>query len=376
MIPTLANGPGGYGWGATDLAIMFSEVLLRSASVTAVETSAETAAANWLNWLSSLQLWAIVLTAIGLGLLLPRKGRNGRSAGMLLTAVGLALFVLNLQLGTANTASLLFWILAIVTIGSAVAAITSRNPVYCAIWFALTLLGTAALFLLHGAQFLGVATVVVYAGAIVVTFLFVVMLAQSNGHAQYDRMSWGVASSAMATLAGTGFLAVLLGAVGEMDSIDRSSLREEVSAIVQQFVQRAGDPSELSAAEEASLVRTVRLIRQPRSSRYTLQVGLVDVQRYGQLTKLNSTGPPLAEHFVSQISELAGLELDVEFTLQDVLDSQHMANLGGQLFVRHLIAIEVTGALLLVALVGAIAIAIQGRSFVRQIPLEEVVEDV
>ena len=78
MIPTLANGPGGYGWGATDLAILFSEVLLRSASVTAVETGAETAAANWLNWLSSLQLWAIVLTAIGLGLLLPRKGRNVR----------------------------------------------------------------------------------------------------------------------------------------------------------------------------------------------------------------------------------------------------------------------------------------------------------
>ena len=42
-----------------------------------------------------------------------------------------------------------------------------------------------------GAQFLGIATVAVYAGAIVVTFLFVLMLAQPGGHAMYDRISWG-----------------------------------------------------------------------------------------------------------------------------------------------------------------------------------------
>ena len=70
------------------------------------------------------------------------------------------------------------------------AAVTFRNPVYCAIWFALSLLGTAGLFLFQGAQFLGVATVVVYAGAILVTFLFVLMLAQPAGSAFYDRLSW------------------------------------------------------------------------------------------------------------------------------------------------------------------------------------------
>ena len=67
---------------------------------------------------------------------------------------------------------------------------TFRSPVYCAIWFALSLLGTAALFLFQGAQFLGVATIVVYAGAILVTFLFVLMLAQPEGDAFYDRISW------------------------------------------------------------------------------------------------------------------------------------------------------------------------------------------
>ena len=48
--------------------------------------------------------------------------------------------------------------------------------------------GRAVLFI--GAQFLAVATVVVYAGAILVTFLFVLMLAQPEGKAAYDRVSW------------------------------------------------------------------------------------------------------------------------------------------------------------------------------------------
>ena len=56
--------------------------------------------------------------------------------------------------------------------------VTSRNPVYSALWFAAVVLSTSGLFLLAGAQFLAAGTVIVYAGAIIVTFLFVIMLAQ------------------------------------------------------------------------------------------------------------------------------------------------------------------------------------------------------
>ena len=64
---------------------------------------------------------------------------------------------------------------------------TSRNPIYSALWFASVVLSTAGLFLLAGAQFLAAGTVIVYAGAIIVTFLFVIMLAQMEGKALYDR---------------------------------------------------------------------------------------------------------------------------------------------------------------------------------------------
>lgn len=142
---------------------------------------------------------ASVLLGVGLWLLLPRGGAPGRGFGALLSAVALGLFAFVVvridpqhRIGDS-----VFLLLAATTIVSAVAAVTLRSPVYCAIWFALTLLGTAGLFLYQGAQFLGVATIVVYAGAILVTFLFVLMLAQPKGLTSYDRVSWeGMLSAA------------------------------------------------------------------------------------------------------------------------------------------------------------------------------------
>ncbi|MAG94495.1 MAG: hypothetical protein CMJ48_12200 [Planctomycetaceae bacterium] len=96
----------------------------------------------------------------------------------------------------------MFWMLAAVTIGSAIGTISMRSPVYCAIWFAMTLLATSGLFMLQGAQFLSVATVIVYAGAILVTFLFVLMLAQPEGQAFYDRISWGRRTSIVLSIVG------------------------------------------------------------------------------------------------------------------------------------------------------------------------------
>ena len=69
----------------------------------------------------------------------------------------------------------------------AVLMITSRKPVYAALWFALVTFSTCGLFLLQSAPFLAAATIIVYAGAIIVTFLFVMMLAQQAGATAYDQ---------------------------------------------------------------------------------------------------------------------------------------------------------------------------------------------
>jgi len=139
---------------------------------------------------------ATLLGAAGMWLMLPRARPRGRMAGVALGAIGLGLLASRLPWLSDWTAGGLFVILAGVTVIAAAATVTMRNPVYSAIWFGLTLLGTAGLFLFTGAQFLAVATVVVYAGAILVTFLFVLMLAQPEGRAPYDRTSWEALISA------------------------------------------------------------------------------------------------------------------------------------------------------------------------------------
>ena len=71
---------------------------------------------------------------------------------------------------------LLFAALAIVALIGAVGVVLSRNAVHSALYLLLNFATFAAMYIMLGAQFLGVVQIVVYAGAIVVLFLFVVML--------------------------------------------------------------------------------------------------------------------------------------------------------------------------------------------------------
>jgi NADH-quinone oxidoreductase subunit J len=71
---------------------------------------------------------------------------------------------------------LAFWLFAAVAILAAVLCITRRSPVASALWLVTTLFNVAALFVLLDAHFLAAVQVLVYAGAIMVLFLFVIML--------------------------------------------------------------------------------------------------------------------------------------------------------------------------------------------------------
>jgi NADH-quinone oxidoreductase subunit J len=72
--------------------------------------------------------------------------------------------------------TIVFWFLAVLGIASAVGLITNRNSVYCALFTVLNFFCIAGLYLTLQAQFLAVVQIMVYAGAIMVLFLFVVML--------------------------------------------------------------------------------------------------------------------------------------------------------------------------------------------------------
>jgi NADH-quinone oxidoreductase subunit J len=70
---------------------------------------------------------------------------------------------------------IVFVVSAAVILGGAIGVVTSRNPVHAALSLVLTLFGVAVLFIEQDADFIAAVQVIVYAGAIVVLFLFVIM---------------------------------------------------------------------------------------------------------------------------------------------------------------------------------------------------------
>lgn len=73
-------------------------------------------------------------------------------------------------------AEAVYWLFAVIAVGSALLCITGKNPVASALWLVSTLFSLAVLFVLHQAHFIAAIQVLVYAGAIMVLFLFVIML--------------------------------------------------------------------------------------------------------------------------------------------------------------------------------------------------------
>src|SRR3954470_11818272 len=69
-----------------------------------------------------------------------------------------------------------FYFFGIVAIASAIAFVTRKSPVAAALWLVNTMFSLAAMYVLLDAQFIGAMQVLVYAGAIMVVFLFVIML--------------------------------------------------------------------------------------------------------------------------------------------------------------------------------------------------------
>ena len=69
-----------------------------------------------------------------------------------------------------------FFSAAVMILGGAIGVIALKNPVHAALGLVLTLFGVAVQFVALGAHFVAVVQIIVYAGAIVVLFLFVIML--------------------------------------------------------------------------------------------------------------------------------------------------------------------------------------------------------
>jgi hypothetical protein len=143
-----------------------------------------------------------------------------------------------------------------------------------------------------------------------------------------------------------------------IDCLREGGLREKAASAL----SRTQGPNELSLIREDQLCSVTR---EQRGQRSRLRVTLRSDAQLNETVRRE-----LEQRLVRVFCQPGGsgpspspVEVEIEYldAQQDVLDPSHMAHFGGQLFGRHLVSVEAAGALLLAALVGAVAILIQGK---------------
>lgn len=164
---------------------------------------------------------ALAIGGVGVALSVPRRKFQASLIGGIIAATGVGLLIV--ALGGASLArdeglpSPAFHILAIIALGSCLQVITHRRPVYAALYFILSILSTAGMYILLAAEFMAFALVIIYAGAILITYLFVIMLAsqsrvegEEEGMADYDAIGRGPITATIASFVLLATLTIML----------------------------------------------------------------------------------------------------------------------------------------------------------------------
>jgi NADH:ubiquinone oxidoreductase subunit 6 (subunit J) len=333
---------------------------------------------------------AVAAGAAAVFVLLPRPRPYPSWLGALFGAAAVLLTGATiLRAGAVTAETFLFYAFSFLAVVSGVLLVTQHNPARAALSFALVILSTCGLFLLLAAPFLMAATIIIYAGAIIVTFLFVLMLAQQEGPSDADQRS---REPLLASL--TGF--ILLGAlvyvlqlsyekseivqaidgvladvrtararVDSMEATELSALASDLKSPVQMRLAAASEarsPS-LPALERVrdDIENTVAYANNDAAAKKAalddLEARLlVARQQVGWLqphadkdTRLSDLSGPSANTPKDQ------LRYDAEGRPQ--LPAENAAYLGRSLFTDYLLPVELGGFLLLVAVVGSVAIA-------------------
>jgi NADH:ubiquinone oxidoreductase subunit 6 (subunit J) len=343
--------------------------------------------------------------------LLPRPRSLHPLPGVIAAAVALVLTGwLFIWARAATPETVLFYAFSGLAILSGGLLVTQRNPVHAALSFALVVLSTCGLFLLLAAPFLMAATIIVYAGAIVVTFLFVIMLAQQAGRSDADHRSREPllsciagfvlvgaliylvnitydTSQANALLARTDQAAAQLANLLERSSADPSLVadaRQRVkdladSSLFEDFRKEAKrhrgltpDVSRLGVAAREAETKWDELVAQLDSAASAPEATPILEKMKEVLEHLREVGAQVRDTYnnlqpsgnVTELSAFSGpranepmhrLPRDAQNRV--VMPADNVEALGRSLFTDYLVPVELGGTLLLVASVGAIAIS-------------------
>ena len=278
----------------------------------------------------------IFCLAAGLGtiLLLPGQFRAlWRRIGGALLFTGFLFLAVVLFVGVEDRPSVYFWIFAAISLLGSVRVVTHDKPVYSALYFVLTVFSSAGLFVLLYAEFMAVALITIYAGAILVTYTFVIMLAADAAPAgkrpedaakeflaEFDARSRAPWAAGAVGFLLAGVLLLVIFDRAPQTLLPRGSLTDaRYLTPVPQAVPVGGAGLDIESV--AAVTDEVGVDATPRT-----------VLPRGDLYASNNQGGYAAERGGVQV-------------------------LGIYLFTRQMISLQIAGLILTVAMVGAIVIA-------------------
>jgi len=250
-----------------------------------------------------------------------------------------------------------FWVhvlLALVAVASAARMVTHPRPVYAALYFVLVILAVSVTFLLLQAEFMAFALLIVYAGAILITYLFVLMLAQQSGDqanrgeesAWYDR-------TPREPLVALALSFVVLATTGDALFRREGTMPWDASpAMVSRASARAWDRLDDMPAKLETVARDAAVRAEPDSSKHAAlrSASLVTPE----------TGPRLrpAMNGAAAMVTLRTMDgQDVTVTLDGDAAPTNSEALGHALVAEFPVSLELAGVILLMALFGAVVLA-------------------
>ncbi|MDG2030069.1 MAG: NADH-quinone oxidoreductase subunit J [Phycisphaerales bacterium] len=278
---------------------------------------------------------ACVASAIGLYLLMRGTGGGVRGMGTIVALGGLG-WLLSETFASIDgdvgptIAPLIFGVIAVM---AAVRVITHRRPVFAALYFILVVIASAGLFLMLHAEFMAFALIIVYAGAILITYMFVLMLAQQSptdagdsGSAWYDRTP---REPAIALLAGFILLATLVEAMDNSRARHFDTMTETVA----------------TRAAEQPWIDLGRLPRELLRTAQDVDPDVVDVL----------SAPRLDDGIVRLSVRLHG-GTETEITLPQSSQPSNTRVVGLALVADYPVSLELAGVILLMAMFGAVVL--------------------
>lgn len=345
---------------------------------------------------------AALLGVAGVYFLLPRPRRRQLALGVFLCLAAAAVLALFLVQSFGRpwhpdvVGQILFWLFAAGAVLFGTMLVVQRNPARGAIAFAFVILSSCGLFLLLAAPFLMAATVIIYAGAIIVTFLFLLMLSHKGPSDENDRsrepLLGGLAGFAFtglvlfalylgspASAASERFATAthvmpaepltaadrdaLAAAAADLDRAARANSREELEAAAQAARGRIADVVGATPGEAPAARQTVR--ERLRFAAVDRRVWAVAERADKLRAKKKDVYDRLDNNLLARNPDLERAKADlgalrdevVLFSGNGLLPARDVAAIGYSLYSEYLIAVEMAGTLLLVATIGAVAIA-------------------